>query len=93
LESEWRTNVWRCGLSNLGVRDGPAGIRCNYVARLVTPIPVFGLPYQWFVALEQFGVQYMVLGRASMLDYVDQFALYYGSGHFPGPFSPPLLPD
>jgi len=93
LESNWRRNVSLTGLSEWGVNLAEHGQRIPYVAEFVTPVPLNGFLWPWMVALHQSGRTDFYLGRASLLTYIDRFALAQTGGTvFPAAWGP-YVPD
>lgn len=93
MESEWRLNVARWGLSAPGPNFGVEARIWDYVARLITPIPLGSFVFTHLVGDRSGGVTKSYLAYPSVgsnvLDVI--FPLIVSTENFPKPFE--VFPD
>lgn len=80
MESEWRYNVWRIGQSGPGPILGFGPLTLTLVARLITPIVVSSLAYQWLILWRYPAGFSVFLGRSPVNDYVEQSIPFFPPG-------------
>lgn len=87
MESEWRFNVWRTGLSLPGPLPNALWGKALLVGELITPVLYFGRVYRWLVQIEYLGFTYTYFGHSPLGDCVTILTFI---GFYPPPF--PALP-
>lgn len=80
MESNWRTNIILCGVSGPGPIWAFGNIKLALIARLVTPILVSGVPYQWLIEWRYPSGFTVFLGRSPVNDYIEYVHPFFPPG-------------